>query len=308
MKALVFGWLIITIATRSACSERALDYRGDDGMVVITPDWSSFASPSSACYRFYRADDGKKVNYGTDMFASAEYFSVVLPVGDYHLLAYNTNTNDVTFTGLEERRLAEVCLIPGMQPGNIYSWHVDNVDIPLQGTVRYTPVPRRLVKQMWLHFQVTGMEEATILNGKLNGVYPSVFLLSGAPSEQSISAAPVTNAEFTVALTRGKTRETELVYMASAEIRLLGLLSPEYGISYDSRLYLQVHNSSGKTYDTSVNMNRILTDIINLYAGELPVDETIEVNINVNLLDMVLSAVVESWTEGSGEGYIGTHK
>lgn len=161
---------------------------------------------------------------------------------------------------------------------------------------------------MWLHFQVTGMEEATILNGKLNGVYPSVFLLSGAPSEQSISAAPVTNAEFTVALTRGKTRETELVYMASAEIRLLGLLSPEYGISYDSRLYLQVHNSSGKTYDTSVNMNRILTDIINLYAGELPVDETIEVNINVNLLDMVLSAVVESWTEGSGEGYIGTHK
>lgn len=74
MKALVFGWLIITIATRSACTERALDYRGDDGMVVITPDWSSFASPSSACYRFYRADDGKKVNYGTDMFASAEYF------------------------------------------------------------------------------------------------------------------------------------------------------------------------------------------------------------------------------------------
>lgn len=86
MKALVFGWLIITIATRSACTERALDYRGDDGMVVITPDWSSFASPSSACYRFYRADDGKKVNYGTDMFASAEYFSVVLPVGDYHCL------------------------------------------------------------------------------------------------------------------------------------------------------------------------------------------------------------------------------
>lgn len=42
MKALVFGWLIITIATLSACTERALDYRGDDGMVVITPDWSSF--------------------------------------------------------------------------------------------------------------------------------------------------------------------------------------------------------------------------------------------------------------------------
>ena len=77
-----------------------------------------------------------------------------------------------------------------MQPGNVYSWNVDDVDVPLQGTVQYTPVPRPLVKQMLLHFQVTGMEEAKVLNGKLNGVYPSVLLLSGEPSEQSISAAP----------------------------------------------------------------------------------------------------------------------
>lgn len=109
MKALVFGWLIITIATLSACTERALDYRGDDGMVVITPDWSSFASPSSACYRFYRADDGKKVNYGTDMFASAEYFSVVLPVGDYHFIIRKSKfpqnpKRSVRFSGKRTKR------------------------------------------------------------------------------------------------------------------------------------------------------------------------------------------------------------
>ena len=55
-------------------------------------------------------------------------------------------------------------------------------------------------------------------------------------------------------------------------------------------------------------LGAVLKNGAKVSEGELPVDETIEVNINVNLLDMVLSAVVESWTEGSGEGYIGTHK
>lgn len=228
--------------------------------------------------------------------------------GQLSLLAYNTDAHGVAFTGLESRNAAEVRLVSEMQPGNVYSWNVDDVDVPLQGTVQYTPVPRPLVKQMLLHFQVTGMEEAKVLNGKLNGVYPSVLLLSGEPSEQSISAAPETNTSFTVTLTRAETRNTEPAYMASAEIRLLGLLSPEYGAAYDSRLHLQVRNSGGEMYSASVNMNGTLTDIIRLYAGELPADETVEVELGINLLNAVLTAEVKGWTEGSGEGGVGDYK
>ena len=109
-------------------------------------------------------------------------------------------------------------------------------------------------------------------------------------------------------LTRAETRNTEPAYMASAEIRLLGLLSPEYGAAYDSRLHLQVRNSGGEMYSASVNMNGTLTDIIRLYAGELPADETVEVELGINLLNAVLTAEVKGWTEGSGEGGVGDYK
>lgn len=270
MKIKTLGWLISPCIALAACTETALDYRSAEGTVVIAPEWGAFACPATAYYRFY-ADDGEAVaGYGTDA--------------------------------------AEVRLVSEMQPGNVYSWNVDDVDVPLQGTVQYTPVPRPLVKQMLLHFQVTGMEEAKVLNGKLNGVYPSVLLHSGKPSEQSISAAPETNTSFTVTLTRAETRNTEPAYMASAEIRLLGLLSPEYGAAYDSRLHLQVRNSGGEMYSASVNMNGTLTDIIRLYAGELPADETVEVELGINLLNAVLTAEVKGWTEGSGEGGVGDYK
>ena len=69
-----------------------------------------------------------------------------------------------------------------------------------------------------------------------------------------------------------------------------------------------MRNSVGEAYSASVDMNETLTDIINLYAGELPADETIEVNIGVDLMNTVLTAVVKGWTEGSGEGWVGARK
>lgn len=307
MKIKTLGWLIIPAIAFPSCTEKALDYRSDEGTVTIAPEWSDFACPSSACYRFYTTDGKAVAGDGADVAASAGQFSITLPVGGYRLLAYNTDARGVAFTGLENRHSAEIRLTSDAQPGNVYSWNVDDVNVPLRGTVQYTPVPRRLVKQMVLHFQVTGMEEAKVLNGKMNGVYPALFLLSGEPSAESVAAAPDTRTEFTVTLTRAKAQagNTDPAYRASADIRLLGLLCPDGGTSYDCRLQLQVRNSVGEAYSASVDMNETLTDIINLYAGELPADETIEVNIGVDLMNTVLTAVVKGWTEGSGEGWVG---
>lgn len=308
MKITVLGWLLVPAIAFQACTERGLDYRKEEGTVVIAPDWSAFPCPASACYRFYAAEGGEAVNGDADESASAGHFSATLPAGGYRLLAYNTDARGVAFAGMESRNTAEVCLVSDAQPGDVYTWNVDAVDVPLRSTVQYTPVPRRLVKQMLLHFEVTGMEEAKVLNGKLNGVYPSVFLLSGEPSEQSMAAAPRTETEFTVTLTRTGTRNAEPAYTASADVRLLGMLNPEDGAGYDCRLHLQVRNAVGEAYSAAVDMNATLTDIISLHEGELPVDETIEVEISVNLLDMALTAAVRGWTEGSGEGEVGAYK
>lgn len=96
-------------------------------------------------------------------------------------------------------------------------------------------------------------------------------------------------------------------YTASADIRLLGLLDPqkEEGngneTAYDSRLNLSVHNSSGEVYSTTVNMNKPVSEIIDSYGGEIPIDKTIEIDVSVNLLDMNLTAVVQGWKEGNRE-------
>ena len=136
MKIKTLGWLISPCIALAACTETALDYRSAEGTVVIAPEWGAFACPATACYRFY-ADNGEAVaGYGTDAAASVGYFSTTLPVGSYHLLAYNTDAHGVAFTGLESRNAAEVRLVSEMQPGNVYSWNVDDVDVPLQGTVR----------------------------------------------------------------------------------------------------------------------------------------------------------------------------
>lgn len=303
MKVVNLCWVVILSMLYSSCTEVDLDFRREEGTVIIAPDWSGFACPASACYCFY-TNDGTEANKRSDETVAADYFSMAIPVGNYRLLAYNTDASGVNFTGLENITSAEVCLVSDVQPANVYSWNVDEVEVPLRGTVQFNPQPRRLVKQMVLHFQVTGMEEAEILSGKLNGVYPSVSLLTGEPSKVSLSAAPDTKTKFSATLTRAAARNTEPAYTASANIRLFGLLCPENGTYYDCRLHLQVHNSVDETYSTTVDMNGVMTDIINLYAGELPVDETVEVHIGINWVDSTLVAVVKSWTEGTGEGEI----
>lgn len=147
MKIKTLGWLIIPAIAFPSCTERALDYRSDEGTVTIAPEWSDFACPSSACYRFYTTDGKAVAGDGADVAASAGQFSITLPVGGYRLLAYNTDARGVAFTGLENRHSAEIRLTSDAQPGNVYSWNVDDVNVPLRGTVQYAPVPRRLVKQ-----------------------------------------------------------------------------------------------------------------------------------------------------------------
>ena len=104
MKMTNLVWPFVLLTAFPACTEIGLDYRKEEGTVVIAPDWSAFACPASACYRFYAAGSEEAAYEGED--ASAESFSLVLPVGGYHLLAYNTDARGVAFTGLEHRSKA----------------------------------------------------------------------------------------------------------------------------------------------------------------------------------------------------------
>lgn len=82
MKMTNLVWPFVLLTAFPACTEIGLDYQKEEGTVVIAPDWSAFACPASACYRFYAAGSEEAAYEGED--ASAESFSLVLPVGGYH--------------------------------------------------------------------------------------------------------------------------------------------------------------------------------------------------------------------------------
>ena len=210
--------LLVSVAAFAGCTERELDHRAASGRVEIAPVWAGLNRPSSAVYRFYGADNKPAPVEGAVAEASVDSFSVVLPEGRYSCLAYNTDAQGVTFTGLDNRLLAEVRLSSEAQPGNVYSWSVEEVEVTSRGDVRYTPVPLRLVKQVVLRFRVTGVEGATVLNGTLNGVYPSLFLLSGEVVE-------LTKEYFSGAEHQDGSRNSGAIYRHAGA-------DPEYGFSF----------------------------------------------------------------------------
>lgn len=128
--------LLVSAAAFAGCTERGLDHRAASGRVEIAPVWAGLNRPSAAGYRFYGADNKPAPVEGAVAEASVDSFSVVLPEGRYSCLAYNTDAQGVTFTGLDNRLLAEVRLSSEAQPGNVYSWSVEEVEVTSRGDVR----------------------------------------------------------------------------------------------------------------------------------------------------------------------------
>ena len=86
MKIKTLGWLIIPAIAFPSCTEKALDYRSDEGTVTIAPEWSDFACPSSACYRFYTTD-GKAVAGGIFSVKGVEnnsFIGVIFEIALHH--------------------------------------------------------------------------------------------------------------------------------------------------------------------------------------------------------------------------------
>lgn len=305
MKADGFGWALFpAIFLFSACAERELDFRREEGQVLVTPDWSGYVCPVSAGYGFYVQDGTGEPAVPVVTAVAAERYSATLPVQDYRMLAFNTDAPGVEYAGLECLETAEVKLSSTRQPGEVFTWNIDRVEITREDTVAYAPRPERLVKSVMLHFQVTGMEAAEVLQGELNGVYPSLSLLRGTPSSASVSAAPMTKTVFSATLTRTATRSGDPAYKATAGVRMFGLLCPEDGSAYDCRLHLKVSDTEGDVFQTTLDMNGVMTEVIRFHAGELPADEMVEVEIGIDRVNSTLVAEVKGWTHGSGSGEV----
>lgn len=301
MKKTVLFVLTGAVVILTCCTEIALDNRLAEGHVVVSPQWGSLAVPSSAACFFYPLSAGMApVREGA---ADALLFRGSLPVGSYALLGWNTDAPGIEFGNLDDINLAEARMSGGVQPGELYSWHVDELVIAYRDTFFVHPSVLALIKTLTFRFRVSGSQNVDALECKLYGAYPSVLLLSGEPSPESSASAPGTSVVFTVPLSSAS-RAGDVSLEGSASVRLLGLLDPRNGLSYDNRLELTLHTPDASTRSGEVSMNGVLSEVLKANGDKLPSEVPVEITVDIRWLNSVLVASVTAWKNGEGGGQV----
>jgi hypothetical protein len=230
-------------------------------------------------YRFYGAD--------TCIIRSGDAqgnFEGTLPWGTYRVLATNTNAARATFTGMDAYETATVGA-PAMPNSededentdpdtpeqwspvdtmdNVYSICVEELKVRASGAVEKSPPVDLLTRELVFIFELAGGLdiEVTSMRGALPGVFPSVSLITGRPSAESLNQSSRTAAVFSVPATDGQ---------CLARIGLLGLLDPEEGNAYACDLSLTLLMIGDGKEEIKISMSSLFPEILMKNGGTLP--------------------------------------
>lgn len=306
--------LLIVLAVSGSCTERELDFRDEDyvppvvevkGYVAIRPDWNGCPSPKGTTFRFYRLFSGTP---SIEKECPPEGFEGFLPVGTYQVMAYNSGITGVSFQDMQQygTALAHATdlsltrasgLFPVSQPGELYSCCIDTLVVTKETPVERVVIPRPLSRIINFSFKLTGDGAKAIksITGEFYGVWSSVFISSGKTSTSMIEASH-TYTPFAA----GMTSEFD----GAANIRIFGLFDPLNEENYDNKMNLSLTGASGERYYTQVDLNSVLSDIIEKNHGEIPINIPVEIDVELSLVDAVLLATVLPWVPGTGGGEI----
>ncbi|CAK7075230.1 MAG: hypothetical protein PARBA_03042 [Parabacteroides sp.] len=295
--------LLLGCVSFFSCTQVELTPAPDKVGVSVHPDWGSLTPASGMEYCFYPTAGGG----ATEIEGTGGGCETTLPPGSYRLLAYNTGTANISFTGMESYDTAAAEAVPtaaktragGMtfvkQPSVLYAGtSPQELEVPRLDPVEVQAGMKQLTRTLKLSFNLDDMEGVEALEGYFNGVYPSLLLSTGEATEAAKEAAPRVATAFFAPVTPTAT---------TVEVSLLGLLDPEGGTAYRSTLRLTLKGADGWRQQADVDLTHVLTDIFKA-GGEGLVLETPAIEIRVKLTSVSLSAAVESWTTGTGGGII----
>lgn len=308
MKKVNLLLLLFVLAGLQSCTMGVVDYRTDEGKVIIRPDWSGYDLPAGTKFYFYNTD-GKSAPI--EAGGTAEGYVGMLPSGTYKMVAYNTDATQVEFQSMEKYETASVHALPNtrrpatrdgdvrciLQPSQLYSLALGDVKVEYLGTTERTVKPLPLTKTIRLEFKLTGdgVADAKKISGEICGVYPTLLLATGTPTAESISNCPNTTTAFDVSLANNQ---------GTAEIKVFGLHDPEGGTNYENRLKLAVTDKDNNIRNTEINLSDIVSDVIQQNGGTIPVEIPIEIQIEISLKDTELKVSAKPWVEDTGSGEI----
>jgi hypothetical protein len=273
-----------------SCTEADILY---PGFVQIHPNRSIHAL-SKIEYHFY--NEKTCLVHESDNEGN---FEGQLRPGAYQVLATNTDAAGATFSEMDSYDKATVAIANGQTRSSfantlspVYSVVLEELEVPDRKSVLMEPSPTSLTKQLVLVFFLQdGLDtEIASISGDLFGVYPSVYLATGLPSEESFEESPVTSVHFSVA-GEGVQRE--------AQIGLLGLRDPGAEPTYTNDLSLTLTLYNGKEKETIIPMTSTLSSIIDGNDGKLPVHVFFVIELTKQVDD--IKGGIKAWTDGTEE-------
>lgn len=304
---LLLLWAFV-LAGLQSCTMGVVDYRTDEGKVIIRPDWSGYDLPAGTKFYFYNTD-GKSAPVEAD--GSAEGYVGMLPSGTYKMVAYNTDATQVEFQSMEKYETASVHALPNtrrsvtrdgdvrciLQPSQLFSLALGDVEVEYLSTTEREVKPLPLTKTIRLEFKLTGdgVADAKKISGEICGVYPTLLLATGQPTPESINNCPNTTTAFDITLADNQ---------GTAEIKVFGLHDPEGGNNYENRLTLAVTDKNNNIRNAEIDLSDVISDVIDKNGGTIPVEIPIEIQVEVSLKDAELKVSAKPWVEDTGSGEI----
>ena len=287
-----------------ACTQAEMMYRQVvtiEGLVRIYPDNSTHIIPAQKYY-FYNQDGVTPCKVLTcDGYGN---FTGTLPDGTYHIITSNANVTNATYSGMGNHETAMVSAksihtrskIESTQTDilvsvdDIYSVVVKQMTVSSGDTLNLKPTPSLLTRTVRLNFSVDEELQKQVigLTGTLRGVYPSVQLFTGETAQEEIEQAP----ELQIGYIANQDSEKKENWTAS--LHVFGLHDPKYGENYQNMGEIILETVDNQ-HRVEVDLTDALSNILEQYEGEIPVSIPVEVNVEVKLVEVGVSAEVESW-------------
>lgn len=300
--------LLLLFMGLHSCTMGSVDYRADEGKVIVRPDWSGYAVPAGTKFYFYNTN-GTVEPIEAD--ASAEGYVGLLPAGTYKMVAYNTDATQVEFQSMHKYETASVHALPNtrrmvsragdvrciLQPENLYALTLGKIEVKYMETTEMSVVPQPLTKTIRLQFTLSGdgVGDSKKVSGELCGVYSTLLLATGQPTAESVNTCPNTTTAFDVKLEENK---------GMAEVKVFGLLDPEDGTSYTNRLNIEVTDKKNQVRSAEIDLSEAISGVIKENGGTIPVEIPIEIEVEVKMINTTLTVKVKPWKSGTGSGEV----
>jgi len=290
--------LAAVIIITASCTEADLEHRKQQGQVVIVPDWGTRAMPQAMRYYFYPQESSDPP---IEQEATAEKYEGYLPVGTYKVIGVNTDTYDVGFNNSNSFEEFEVYAMPQQDnraqgpikpPSRVTSVVVRELIVELNQNVEKKAPAIEVSRVLVFTFRFTGSDSFNSLQGTLPGVYPSMWMKDVMPSDLVSMGYTV---DFSCPVILGE---------AEAAVRLFGIHNPQNGSAYDNKMDIKLERSDGQTRQTTVDMNDTFTKIIDHFDGEIPVDNPVHIDIEIQSIGGNISAEVRRWQSGDAIGIV----